>query len=723
MKKEKVHKTKASKRITSPKVEGVYRASSNNLLNISIPLIESAIEWGGDHPGPELDAIAIAMSKKFRCVKPMRVGCVSSFAKKFGTSPKRIKQALQSITGRSILDYDEKRGILTVRATAGIGYNIPFVVIQDEVYDDSRRRINKCVIEHHRNVDVRIPVKESEKGSLKYLRERLRLGIMSNHLIKSVRTYNDWKRQRTFTNNSSRKSSTSDGLYEGVSVDMLAKINNISKRTCERLLVKLQSLDLFKSVTRTELVGEYRSRYEAEAAIAAIHAKGDWGAYFVAGHSVMRRVSNRYEIKHTKKNPRFRKIIDPKKQEWKNSKRGNWDKPVVERYKNLVELYNLEGKKGRTEDFCIADVNIHYERQTNILETNRKNVRALVKDNNDKEVEYKKAEIGISSVEEYEKKVEPAKKQKAKSAQYQDWLYEATGGSSVKLQQLGQYLQDQNKAMGERLGLDLDKCEHLTRRDKTYQRFEAYKRAYFKAMKEEEKSTGRKLYFNQKHVMRLFNETDKEIKDEFPLTMWEYAYTYSGRKKYIVSKARMQEFKAEAAAARLEESKRKALELAIRRQERATRMKAVQKGDKILRDMRSKIVAQYKAISDAAILLCQALAPTAALLWANPSTAKEGRSEASTAISNNGNPVNRDRPCNSSNGSPTAVSKSTNVNKSSITNNRGNCKLVEDYKNSTYKETTITRKGSNEMTRQAEEDTYFDLLYSIYLEDQQKVVK
>lgn len=366
-----------------------------NTVNISMSLLYHAVEFGESNAGPHLDAIAIAMMKNFLSQEDLHVGDPLNFARKFKCSLKRLKKAMSCHTGRLLLEYrTDKGGLLHVNKIAGLGYNAPFVVLEDDIMGDTKKLQKKIAVPHTKNIDVKIPIKESEKTDISIIRKKLHIALVTNHLVKSIRAYNTFINDQSCDVSQAKKNVhrySMTGLYEGVSVKRMVEVSGVSsKRTMERLISEIQGLGLFEAVGRHKRVAECKSQEEAYGQLIRMRQLKKYNkdnqnksVLYVVGRSVFEKKSNRYQMAvGGNLLPRFHKIISNEKKEEKNKKdMKSWWSPKYGRYEFLHIKYRLIDANYSSKEFSEPDLDPEtFKRNGLVFETSSNKNLDILKD-------------------------------------------------------------------------------------------------------------------------------------------------------------------------------------------------------------------------------------------------------------------------------------------------------------------------------------------------------
>lgn len=485
-----------------------------------------------------MDAISIALIKNLLTQQDLLVNDIQHFSRKFCCSTKRIKQALQCSTGKMLLEYDPERGMLRTNKIVGVGYNIPFIVVEDKVFSYQDRLNKRMVVEHRKNADVKIPIKESEKTNLNYIRRQLHAAVTLNHIIKSIRTYDTWTNDQSSDVNQLvscvKRYSAGNGLYEGISVKRMAELNRVPQRTMERILHDLINLKIVRPIGRHMRIEECASTSEAYEKLALILSNNNKGCFYVSGKSIYQKKSNRYEMVSTNLLPRFHKIKSKTQKEKKNQDMRSWWTPVYGEYVYLPTYYNLVELNLSSKNFSEPDMdNKSATRKHLVFETLTNKNKDVLKG----KTKIRVAPSTTKGLFDYQMMVakkqweelcsqdgEQKKKTIVKMSQsefYQNQLKNMFLSIVDEFNYKEKVLNPKIKEMSIRLGITEDEARR--RRKNTQCRINSkYKRLFKKVKDKDPKAKVMPMW----QYIKVFNAEDSKIQEEFPMSYEEFCLNF-----------------------------------------------------------------------------------------------------------------------------------------------------------------------------------------------------
>lgn len=501
------------------------------VCHVNISLLSHIFNNSSD-PKRDLDALGIALIKNMATPHPMDIGDIYQFSKEFHVGVKRIKEALNSDMGKKILDYDKEKGILRTKSIGGLGYNIPFILMEDEVIEDKKKMLKKAV--NRRNGKIKIPVKLSSFKDLSYIKKIIYQSFIINHLVKVCFASNAYKNNlNTIKEKSSKieKHDIGNGLYEGVSVERMCKLIKLPKRTCERILSDIVKLGMFESVGREEVVHCASSRKEALGVFVSLVVDNPERCYYIFGKEVRRKLSNKYN---------FNVDVVPK-MTLKYNKRDKLGNLLQKRpKKDLIKEYELNPGNNEAHNYAEPDID----------------AKTL------------KARKGLFEVRGYKNNIDILKGKtrrreikdpihgtiyRGEDTPTEGAIYIDTGDSRTRLRrwflrevekrfpfhyqqlQKSQELLDQLKAYADSRGIEYNQA--LKERMNTHARFD---RAYNKYR--ENVQFGQRTLTSEEYI-KVFNKEDNIIngsgrfknRQQYALTYEEYILNYSYRDKWLTT--------------------------------------------------------------------------------------------------------------------------------------------------------------------------------------------
>lgn len=483
-------------------------------------------------PKRDIDALGIALIKNLVTKQFMHVGDIYNFSKEFHIGLKRLRMALNSDMGKKILDYNSEKGILKVNPISGLGYNIPFILMEDEVIADKKKMLKRTV--NKKSGKMKIPVKLSSFKDLSYMVKTIHQSYIINHFVKVCFTSSKYKDNHlTIDDKLSciEKYGIGNGLYEGVSVKRLCDLINLPQRTVERLLADLMEIGQFESVGREEVVYHASTKREAIDVMIDLKMQYPERCYYTYNKDVRRKLSNKYNF-NVDVVPRMTLKYN------KVDKFGNLIQDKAR--KNLVKEYDLDPGRKEAHNFAEPDIDARsLKARKGLFEVRgrRNNINTLKGRTRRREI---KDPIHGTIYRGEDTPTEGA-------------IYIDTGDSRTRLRrwflrevekrfpfhyqqlQKSQELLDQLKAYADSRGIEYNQA--LKERMNTHARFD---RAYNKYR--ENVQFGQRTLTSEEYI-EVFNKEDNIIngsgrfknRQQYALTYEEYILNYSYRDKWLTT--------------------------------------------------------------------------------------------------------------------------------------------------------------------------------------------